>query len=158
SLLFFDQFLDVVGNGWTEAFDDSHAFLDATPGTVGLPGAVQHLLCRLGEVFTPVMGDGGQLCIGAEFLHVGMVSNRVFAFFLGSLHSGGGVGVVRDDVGTLASKGQGGVALFARVEPAIDPDYAYFGIGIDAAHATGKGVDALQDFGYGECAYIAGNV
>src|SRR3546814_5676422 len=98
------------------------SLLDAAPGAVRLPGAVQYVLCFLGEVLAPVVGNCCKLGIRSEFFHIRMVGHGILAFLFGSLNCGGRVGMVGDDIGALADKGQCGIALFTRIEPAVYPD------------------------------------
>src|SRR3546814_20110175 len=66
--------------------------------------------------------------------------------------------MVGDDIGALADKGQCGIALFTRIEPAVYPDNTDLRSGVDATHAAREGIDALQNFGNGESAYITGQI
>src|SRR3546814_13683650 len=76
-----------------------------------------------------------------------MVGHGILAFLFGSLNCGGRVGMVGDDIGALADKGQCGIALFTRIEPAVYPDNTDLRSGVDATHAAREGIAALQNFG-----------
>src|SRR5690606_31693674 len=114
-LLFFlfDQGAYVFRYSGAEAFNTSHPFLQTTPNTIGFPGSIQYLTCDIGEVIAPMVSDRNQLSIRCKTAHVGMVSNCILAALFGSLHSGGGISVVSDDVGTLPQQCQCSITLLA---------------------------------------------
>src|SRR5216683_5775192 len=141
SLSLHGELLYVIGHVGIRRHEQ-HLRLETAPDVARGPLVVEQRLHALDVIRTPVVDDGGELSIGTELDHVGVLSEGIRASRFGDLHRRRAVGVLHDHVGALVEQRLAGVGLLAGIEPRIDPDDLDLDPRIDGLGTEDGGIDS----------------